>query len=257
MQIGDEAEKLLTYHTDMTVQVVFGGTKVARDVSRLNKGLPTILVATPGRLQDLLETVKVGGRKFSDIMGTTPVVVLDETDQLLDMGFRREIKKILTYLPRNNKRQTLLFSATIPDELKQIMADTMKDDYIEVDCISDGAATAMHTNVRVKQSHALIHSMDQYMSSVVRVVREAIQDGDGNNKIVVFFPTARMVSFFADVFNETNEAAVLELHSKKTQGYRNRVSGQFRSASTGLLFTSDVSARGVDYPGVSVRQCFC
>mmetsp|Transcript_35568 Transcript_35568/g.77894 ORF Transcript_35568/g.77894 Transcript_35568/m.77894 type:complete len:740 (+) Transcript_35568:260-2479(+) len=251
MQIGDEAEKLLTYHTDMTVQVVFGGTKVARDVSRLNKGLPTILVATPGRLQDLLETVKVGGRKFSDIMGTTPVVVLDETDQLLDMGFRREIKKILTYLPRNNKRQTLLFSATIPDELKQIMADTMKDDYIEVDCISDGAATAMHTNVRVKQSHALIHSMDQYMSSVVRVVREAIQDGDGNNKIVVFFPTARMVSFFADVFNETNEAAVLELHSKKTQGYRNRVSGQFRSASTGLLFTSDVSARGVDYPGVS------
>lgn len=255
-QIGDEAEKLLTFHTDMSVQVVFGGTKVSRDAARLRKKLPTILVATPGRLQDLLESTKVGARKFSDIMSTTSVCVLDETDQLLDMGFRREIKKILTFLPRNNKRQTLLFSATIPKVLKQIMAETMKDDYIEVDCINDGdgADGPMATNIRVKQSHAIIPSMDLYVSSVVRIVLEAIQDGDGNNKIVVFFPTARMVSFFADIFNEIMEIPALELHSKKTQGYRNRVSGQFREASSGLLFTSDVSARGVDYPKVSVSE---
>lgn len=253
-QIGDEAEKLLTFHNDMSVQVVFGGTKVSRDAARLRKKLPAILVATPGRLQDLLESTKVGARKFSDIMSTTSVCVLDETDQLLDMGFRREIKKILTFLPRNNKRQTLLFSATIPKELKQIMAETMKDDYIEVDCINDGdgADGSMATNIRVKQSHAIIPSMDLYVSSVVRIVLEAVQDGNGNNKIVVFFPTARMVSFFADVLNEIMEIPALELHSKKTQGYRNRVSGQFREASSGLLFTSDVSARGVDYPMVSV-----
>ena len=255
-QIGDEAEKLLTFHNDMSVQVVFGGTKVSRDAARLRKKLPTILVATPGRLQDLLESTKVGARKFSDIMSTTSVCILDETDQLLDMGFRREIRKILTFLPRNNKRQTLLFSATIPKELKQIMAETMKDDYIEVDCINDGdgADGPMATNIRVKQSHAIIPSMDLYVSSVVRIVLEAIQDGNGNNKIVVFFPTARMVSFFADIFNEIIEIPTLELHSKKTQGYRNRVSGQFREASSGLLFTSDVSARGVDYPFVSVSE---
>ena len=92
-QIGDEAEKLLTFHNDMSVQVVFGGTKVSRDAARLRKKLPTILVATPGRLQDLLESTKVGARKFSDIMSTTSVCVLDETDQLLDMGFRREKKR--------------------------------------------------------------------------------------------------------------------------------------------------------------------
>ena len=63
-----------------------------------------------------------------------------------------------------------------------------------------------------------------------------------------------MVSFFADIFNEIMEIPALELHSKKTQGYRNRVSGQFREASSGLLFTSDVSARGVDYPKVSVSK---
>jgi len=259
-QIGDEAEKLLAFHNDMSVQVVFGGTKVSRDAARLRKKLPTILVATPGRLQDLLESTKVGARKFSDIMSTTSVCVLDETDQLLDMGFRREIRKILSYLPRNNKRQTLLFSATIPKELKHIMAETMKDDYIEVDCINDGADGPMDTNIRVKQSHAIIPSMDLYVSSVVRIVLEAINDGNTNNKIVVFFPTARMVSFFADIFNEIMAIPVLELHSKKTQGYRNRVSGQFREASSGFLFTSDVSARGVDYPKVTVSpsmsSCF-
>lgn len=250
-QIGDEAEKLLTFHNDMSVQVVFGGTKVSRDTARLRTKLPTILVATPGRLQDLLESTKIGARKFSDIMATTSVCVLDETDQLLDQGFLREIKKILSYLPRNNKRQTLLFSATIPKELKRIMADTMNDDYIEVDCINDGADGSMPTNVRVKQSHAIIPSMDFYVSSVVRIIQEAIRDGDGDNKIVVFFPTARMVSFFADIFNEIMGVPALELHSKKTQGYRNRISGQFREASSGVLLTSDVSARGVDYPLVS------
>ena len=255
-QIGDEAEKLLTFHNDMSVQVVFGGTKVSRDTARLRTKLPTILVATPGRLQDLLESTKIGARKFSDIMATTSVCVLDETDQLLDQGFLREIKKILSYLPRNNKRQTLLFSATIPKELKRIMADTMNNDYIEVDCINDGADGSMPTNVRVKQSHAIIPSMDLYVSSVVRIIQEAIRDGDGDNKIVVFFPTARMVSFFADIFNEIMGVPALELHSKKTQGYRNRISGQFREASSGVLLTSDVSARGVDYPLVSVSTNF-
>jgi len=80
MQIGNEAEKLLTYHKDMSVQVVFGGTKVDRDVSRLKKQLPTVLVATPGRLKDLLQTATVGGTKLSKIMSKVSVVVLDETD---------------------------------------------------------------------------------------------------------------------------------------------------------------------------------
>jgi len=281
MQIGDEAEKLLTFHSEMSVQVAYGGTKKGRDTNQLQKRLPTVFVATPGRLQDLLESARIHGRKFSEIMSTTPVVVLDETDRLLDMGFRREIKKILNYLPRNNKRQTLLFSATVPKELKSIMAETMNKDYIEVDCIGDGAETTQ-TALRVKQSHVLIPSTNEYIQSVIKVshhgylppisfciyclfhansydipyffpqiVQEVIKDGDGNSKAVVFFPTAKMVAFFSDIMREVVGIDVMELHSKKTQSTRNRVSGQFRDADTGLLFTSDVSARGVDYPGVS------
>jgi len=250
------------------VQVVFGGTKVTRDVSRMKDRVPTVLVATPGRLKDLLQTAVIGGVRFSTILSRTSVVVLDETDQLLDQGFRREIQAILKHVPRSDRRQTLLFSATVPAELREIMKQTMKPDYVEVDCIRDGGGAngegggggTSQTHVHVRQSHAVIPSVGRYVSSVVRVVREAARDGgagngrvDGtDNKIVVFFPTARMVSFFATLFNDVLKSPyVMELHSRKSQGYRNRVSGEFREAESGILFTSDVSARGVDYPGVT------
>ncbi|KAL7544710.1 hypothetical protein ACHAWF_008071 [Thalassiosira exigua] len=251
-QIGDEAEKLVKHHRELSVQVAFGGTKVARDISKLKNRRPSILVATPGRLLDLLQTAVIGGTRFCKIMSSTPLVVLDETDQLLDMGFRREIQKILSHLPRNKDRQTLLFSATIPKELKAIMAETMSSDYIEVDCIRDGddGEASTQTHAHIKQSHAIIASMDQYVPSVIRVVKEAAK-AEGGHKIVVFFPTARMVSFFADLFNLVVDLPVLEIHSKKSQSYRNRVSEQFRSATSAILLTSDVSARGVDYPGVT------
>jgi ATP-dependent RNA helicase MSS116 len=249
-QIGDQAEKLLTFHPDLSVQVVFGGTKISRDVNLFKKRLPSILVATPGRLLDHLESTVVKGERFGrEIMSQTSVVVLDETDRLLDMGFRREIRKILSFLPRGNNRQTLLFSATIPKELKSIMAENMKPDFIEVDCINDSEDDS-HTSSDIQQSHVIVPSMDRYVSSVVEIVGLAMKQ-DAQAKIVVFFPTARQVAFFAEFFNELLNIPVIELHSKKSQSYRNRASEQFRAASSGILFTSDVSARGVDYPGVS------
>ena len=252
-QIGDQAEKLLSFQKQMNVQVVFGGTNMKTDVNRLTRRLPTVLVATPGRLLDHLQSTRIGGQSFGrDIMRNTPVVVLDETDRLLDMGFRNDIQKIFKYLPRGDQRQTLLFSATIPSDLKKIMADNMKKDFIEVDCINDGDA-ASHTNAQVAQSHVIVQP-DRFVSSVIEIVRLAMEEdgtGETNKKAVVFFPTARMVAFFSELFNVGLGIPVIELHSKKTQGYRNRMSDAFRNAETGVLFTSDVSARGVDYPNVS------
>jgi ATP-dependent helicase YprA (DUF1998 family) len=92
-QIAGQAEKLLTFHANMNVQVVFGGTKVQRDISQFQRKIPTILVATPGRLFDHLDSTVVNGKRFGrDIMCHTPLVVLDETDRLLDMGFRKEVR---------------------------------------------------------------------------------------------------------------------------------------------------------------------
>ena len=282
-QIGDQAKQLLKYHQGASVQVMFGGTNVKTDVNRLSgrNGLPTVLVATPGRLLDHLKSTKIksGNNLLSfgkHVMAETNLIVLDETDRLLDMGFRREIDKILSYMPPSQIRQTLLFSATMPPDLKVIMKQNMKPDYVEVDCVQDGDA-ATHTNDRVTQSHILIPSRETDMvSSVVETVRYAVEthvnkEDDSSRftippKIVVFFPTARLVQFYAEIFQEVTKGVLLtnetgdgkpiklpswELHSKKTQGYRNRVSEEFRKASVGVLFTSDVSARGVDYPNVS------
>eukprot|EP01083_Nonionella_stella_P125618 379943_1 len=106
---------------------MYGGTKMTRDVNMLNRQIPSIIVATPGRLLDHLQNTKLGGQKFGyDIMRQTGILVLDETDRLLDMGFRREISSIMAFLPKQERRQTLLFSATVPQELKKIMAENMK-----------------------------------------------------------------------------------------------------------------------------------
>lgn len=284
-QIGEQAKQLLKYHQGTSVQVVFGGTNVKTDINRLSSrnGLPTVLVATPGRLLDHLRTTKLKNSNSNNllsfgkhVMPKTNLVVLDETDRLLDMGFRREIGSIFEFLTPSHTRQTLLFSATMPPDLKVIMRQNMKPDYVEVDCIQDGDA-ASHTNDCVAQSHIVLPAREiDMVSSVVDTVRYAVEthvnkEDDSSRfatppKIVVFFPTARLVQFYAEIFQEVTKGIVLstdtvddkplkipswELHSKKSQGYRNRVSEEFRKAKVGVLFTSDVSARGVDYPNVS------
>ena len=258
-QIGDQAEKLLSFHNGHKVQVMYGGTKMNRDINALKQKLPLILVATPGRLLDHLENTKLNGVSFGrDIMKQTPILVLDETDRLLDMGFRREITKIMSYLPRQEKRQTLLFSATVPAELKKIMKDNMRQDFIEVDCISDGGNVdakgdggAQHTNAMVEQSYVLLPSMHRYVVSVVEIIQSITRDETQDHKLVVFFPTARLVGYFAEFFNIGLDMEVIELHSRKSQSYRNTASDKFRQAKSAILFTSDVSARGVDYPDVT------
>jgi ATP-dependent RNA helicase MSS116 len=257
-QIGDQAEKLLEFHKGLTVQVVYGGTKITRDQNMMNKRLPTVLVATPGRLLDHMQSTDVvakgsGKRSFASIMSETNLLVLDEADRLCDQGFMREIHKIMKFLPPQQTRQTLLFSATIPPEIKTIMATNMKKDYVEVDCINDKDAGSS-THIKVKQSHVVLPElgMDGYVKSVVDVILHALsQDDEENHKVVVFFTTARMVAFFATFFNEGLNIPVIELHSKKSQSYRNNASNTFREAKKAVLFTSDVSARGVDYPDVT------
>lgn len=249
IQIGQEADKLLLHHSDLSVQVMYGGVTIARDVNVLNKRLPSILVATPGRLLDHLQETKIRGKKFNDdIVATTDIVVLDEVDRLLDTGFRKEVHKILSYLPRKDKRQTMLFSATVPKGLMGAMRESMRDDYVEVDCVQNGTMTTS-TNLRVSQSHVILPNMDSFIPSVYSLLKHATTEKPF--KVVVFFPTARMVSFFANFFEDGFQHSIIELHSKKSQSSRNTASHHFREAKNAILFTSDLSARGIDYPDVT------
>jgi ATP-dependent RNA helicase MSS116 len=269
-QIFNQAKLMTQHHTHMSIQIIMGGTNQKSDVTKFNRVLPTILVATPGRLKDHLQNTKLNGTPFATAaVSQLKVLILDEADQLLEMGFRPDILLILKYLPPVDRRQTLLFSATVPKELVAVMGAAMKPKYQTVDCIhddsKDGSNNSKETNAHVLQSYAVLSpGTDRLVSSVVETILAAIQGEEQGFKIIAFFSTARLVGFFSDLFNhgivkhqygKTMPHAipnVIEIHSRKSQSARNKASDLFR-ASTGrsILFTSDVSARGVDYPNVS------
>ena len=245
IQIAEEARLLLTFHSkDLSVMSMYGGTKMQRDTVLLNKQLPTVLVAVPGRFLEHCAETRVSGRRFSDIISLTKILVLDETDRLLDMGFRKNIQKILSHLPRPDKRQTLMFSATMPKRLRSVMQDALADDFVEVDCVEDNNKSQTSANVRVKQTFMLLENMNDYVVKLIEIVTRA-RKSDDNCKILVFFPATKLVRFFADLFNIGLEIPVLQLHSRMTQSARQRASADFRESKSSILFTSDVSARGM------------
>jgi ATP-dependent RNA helicase MSS116, mitochondrial len=251
IQIAEQAEALLTYHIDMDVACVYGGTKVQRDI-RLLSGprLPAILVATPGRMLELLD-LRIGRKKFSDLAQETRVVVLDEADRLLH-GFSRETQKILSFLPRAEKRQTLLFSATISEKLRGFIKGSMNIDFEEVDCLTVGDRKGRgEANVRVNQYYRILNSVSDYIPTLLAIIKRAMEE-DENYKILVFFPASKMVRFSVQFLNVGLGMLVLEIHSRMSQASRTRASNAFRSSKNAILFSSDVSARGVDYPDVSL-----
>lgn len=240
-QIADEATMLMTYIKGSTIQVVVGGTPINRDLSQMrSSGPPTLLVATPGRLIDHLTTSTSG---FAETVKQLQVLVLDEADRLLDMGFAPDLKKILQFLPPTSHRQTLLFSATMPSDVKNMAKMALQPDYTLVDCVGEGDNTHMH----VPQS-VLVTPLEEQISALGVLLMQCVQVA--NYKVIVFFTTAKLTQFYSELF-EAMGRPVLEIHSRKSQSHRTRVSDTFRSGSNLIMFTSDVTARGLDYPDVT------
>jgi ATP-dependent RNA helicase MSS116 len=242
-QIAAEATQMMT-SMKMTLQCVVGGTKINVDHNRFDRGIPDVLVATPGRLNDHLkntmEMTKLSG------MSDLSCLVLDEADQLLEQGFQKEITAMLGLLPAKTTRQTLLFSATMPANVLEIAKLALRKEYKHVDCVG----TESNTHTHVPQSYTLTDIKAQF-AELAHCLQEGMQDP--NHKIMVFFTTARLTGLFTQVFNGMAAAFgdVLEIHSRLSQGKRNNTSQLFRDKKTGILFTSDVSARGMDYPDVT------
>lgn len=172
-------------------------------------------------------------------------LILDEADQLMDMGFREEIEEIGGYLPE--KRQTFMFSATISRAIASVANSVLAPGYKAVDTVPKNDVP---THLKTQQSQIVVPYSQQpaLMYSIIKKHQEEHPAA----KIIVFFPTTKVVGYLARVFGELPGMDVLELHSKLTQMQRQRISERFRRAYSSILFTSDVSARGVDYPGVTL-----
>jgi ATP-dependent RNA helicase MSS116 len=166
------------------------------------------------------------------------------------MGFHKTVTSILQQLPPAHKRQTLLFSATLSESIRKVAAAAMRpgDAMRTVDCVGAGAQDA---TAALLEQRWLACSQEQLLPTLWAVLRAAREEG-AIRKTIVFCPTARFTQFLATVAERGGVPNVLEIHSRKSQSNRGKVSDKFRTAREAVLFTSDVSARGVDYPDVGL-----
>ncbi|CAL1398654.1 unnamed protein product [Linum trigynum] len=239
-QAAAEANKLLKYHPSLGVQFVIGGTRLALEQKKMQANPCQILVATPGRLRDHLENTA----GFATRMKGVKVLVLDEADRLLDMGFRKDLDQIIAALSK--QRQTLLFSATVPEEVRQVCHFALKRDHEFINTVEEGSE---ETHAKVRQMH-LVAPMEKHFSLLYALLRDHIAD-NVDYKVLVFCTTAWVTRLVSDFLGEL-KLNVREIHSRKAQNYRTRVSDEFRKSKGLILVTSDVSARGVDYPDVTL-----
>jgi len=239
-QIRAECELLISFHKPrLTSFVVVGGTNIKSDLSALRSHPPTVLVATPGRLNDLLHN-----HGMQPLFHNLYNLVFDEADQLLEMGFRPEVTKMLeALLPSKAHRQTLLFSATLPHNVLEVAKIAAHPTVQLVDTVGEEE----QTNTQVEQC-AIVTRPDSIPAELLALVRQLT--ATAGFKLVVFFVTARLTQLFAELFEKLG-VAVLEMHSRKSQPHRTRVADQFRDGCDLIMFSSDVSARGMDYPDVT------
>jgi ATP-dependent RNA helicase MSS116, mitochondrial len=257
-QICAEAQKLVQFQQpNMRVVACVGGTNINADKKALEHSVQ-FLVATPGRLLDhLTNTETKNGVKLVHRLQALQVLILDEMDQLLDQGFRPDIQRILNMLaPSRATRLTLLFSATVPDSVAEIADLALKSPHKYVDTVGEDQE---QTHLHVKQELYVTRPGAEQIRGIWQILLAEIAAANANKepyKIIVFFTTARLTGFLAELFNSIPEqqrcfGPVLEIHSRKSQSVRQKASDKFRQATTAVLFSSDVSARGMDYPDVT------
>jgi ATP-dependent RNA helicase RhlE len=221
-QVDDSVRKY-GKHLPLTSTVVFGGVKINPQMMRLRSGTD-ILVATPGRLLDLYNQNAV---KFDQL----EMLVLDEADRMLDMGFIHDIKKILALLPK--KRQNLLFSATFSDEIRQL-AKSIVHQPKEISVTPRNAAAVSVTQwlvpVDKKQKSALL----------IHLIKE-----NNWHQALVFTRTKHGANKLTKQLDKAGISAAA-IHGNKSQGARTKALSDFKNLKTQILVATDIAARGLD-----------
>jgi ATP-dependent RNA helicase RhlE len=212
----------------LSVGVIFGGVPNGKSVRTVGRGLD-VLVATPGRLLDLIDQRALSLRELE-------ILVLDEADQMLDLGFIHALKRIVSLVPP--KRQTLFFSATMPRAIKEL-ADKYLTNPAEV-----SVTPAATTVERIDQSVTLVNQAEKTALLAMILKSEAVE------RALVFSRTKHG----ADKIVKQLDAAGITagaIHGNKSQANRERAIAAFKSGEMRVLIATDIAARGIDVPGVS------
>ena len=214
-------------HTRVKTLCVFGGVEQDPQIARLEKGID-ILVATPGRMFDLVSQGHIH-------LNRVQILVLDEADHMLDLGFIKDIQDLIRFLPR--KRQTLFFSATINDKIKKLAYSLVKD-AIRIQIAPDDPVAK-----NIAHSVAFIE-MDDKRFFLARLIEE-----NPDHKILVFVRTKVRAERVSKALERAGIQSIT-IHGDKDQHDRLDVMKQFREGSVKILIATDVSARGIDIPDV-------
>ncbi|POS86539.1 hypothetical protein EPUL_001238 [Erysiphe pulchra] len=246
LQIAEEAKGLLQRFFQYKVRVCIGGTNKEKEQKDIIKNCD-ILIATPGRLLDHLSEPR-----FIEKFQALDTLVLDEADRLLDMGFMKDIERIISYLPDkvSSKRQAMLFSATQTPRVSKVADLVLGKDYKFISTIPVGEKL---THERVIQKLITVPKFSDLAPALFANIQREVQlRGSGVFKTIVFAPTAALADFYGHILQSVSGIPnVSVLHSRASQKKRNRIIAQFREAKTGVLVATDVVARGIDIPAVT------
>ena len=245
-ELGSQVEKvavdLLHYADDVSVVSLIGGSSKADDINKMKRFRPKLLIATPGRLLDHI-TSTVG---FSALLAQLQTLVLDEADTLLSQGLEVQLQSILKHLPKS--KRSILVSATINDQVKRACAILFKPSYTVIDCVTEGEP---QTHASVDQQYILTPGLFLF-PALVNALQGEKQKLPYSNKTIVFFPTAKSASFASALLGGKLGIANECLTGQTDRDERDDACKKFRRDPTGVLITTDVSARGLDYPDLSL-----
>ncbi|XP_024977694.1 DEAD-box ATP-dependent RNA helicase 46-like isoform X1 [Cynara cardunculus var. scolymus] len=210
---------------------LYGGAPKGPQLRELDRGTD-IVVATPGRLNDILEMRRIS-------LSQVTYLVLDEADRMLDMGFEPQIRKIVNEVPA--RRQTLMYTATWPKEVRKIAADLL----VNPVQVNIGNVDELVANKSITQHIELLAPMEKH-----RRLEQILRSQEPRSKIIIFCSTKKMCDQLAR--NLTRQFAAAAIHGDKSQGERDYVLNQFRSGRSPVLVATDVAARGLDIKDIRV-----
>lgn len=230
VQVVDEIEKLAKY-INVRVLGVYGGTNINTQKQAVAQG-QDIIVATPGRLYDLAVSRVLQLKSLQKL-------VIDEVDVMLDLGFRHQLINIFDILPE--RRQNIMFSATMTEDVEDLITDFFKNPEKVSIAIS---GTPLENIAQTK------YSVPNYYTKLNLLVH-LFEDTETYNKVLVFVSNKRMADRLFNALDEFYNEELCVIHSNKTQNYRLRSIEQFREGVNRILVATDVMARGLDIDNVS------
>ncbi|KAG1326085.1 DEAD-box ATP-dependent RNA helicase 46 [Cocos nucifera] len=228
-QIQEEAIKF-GHSSSVSCTCLYGGAPKGPQLREIERGAD-IIVATPGRLNDILEMKKINFCQVS-------FLVLDEADRMLDMGFEPQIRKIVNEIPPH--RQTLMYTATWPKEVRKIAGDLLKNP-VQVNI---GSVDELAANKSITQHVEVVSPMDKQ-----RRLEQILGTQERGSKIIIFCSTKRLCDQLAHSMRNFGASSI---HGDKSQGERDHVLQQFRIGEAPILVATDVAARGLDIKDIRV-----